>query len=314
MFIEQAYKGNNAWWRVVVTIIITTGILISSLAMYFILTPEELQAQYDMMKQLPSIVALALNLLPFVFLLAFIFICVYLIHKRSILSLTTSRSKWDIGRVFFGFAIMFLISIAGFAISYFNDSSEIVWNFDAISFSILVVVSFLLFPIQVAYEEYLFRGYLMQQIGIIAKNRWFPLIITSVLFGLFHSANPEVMEMGFGVMAFYIGTGLFLGIVTLMDESLELAIGLHLGNNIIAALLMTSEFSALQTDAIFKFTGSGNTGMLYEMIVTMAITYPIILLILAKRYKWSDWQQKLFGRTLPKQSFLSTTYDTSKLQ
>ena len=79
MFIEQAYKGNNAWWRVVVTIIITTGILISSLAMYFILTPEELQAQYDMMKHLPSIVALALNLLPFVFLLAFIFICVYLI-------------------------------------------------------------------------------------------------------------------------------------------------------------------------------------------------------------------------------------------
>ena len=152
----------------------------------------------------------------------------------------------------------------------------------------------------------------MQQIGIVVKNRWFPLVITSILFGLFHSANPEVMEMGFGVMSFYIGTGLLLGIVTLMDESLELAIGIHLGNNIIAALLMTSEFSALQTDAIFKFTGSGNEGMVSEMIVTMAITYPIILVILAKRYKWSNWQEKLFGQTLSKKSFLSTTYDSSK--
>ena len=312
MFIEQAYKGDNAWWRVVLTIILTAGILIASLAMYFILTPAELQAQYDMMKQLPSIVALAANLIPFVFLLALIFVCVYVLHKRSILSLTTSRSKWDIGRVLFGFTLMFIISVVGFAISYFNDSSEIVWNFDAVNFSILVVVSFLLFPIQVAYEEYLFRGYLMQQIGIVVKNRWFPLVITSILFGLFHSANPEVMEMGFGVMSFYIGTGLLLGIVTLMDESLELAIGIHLGNNIIAALLMTSEFSALQTDAIFKFTGSGNEGMVSEMIVTMAITYPIILVILAKRYKWSNWQEKLFGQTLSKKSFLSTTYDSSK--
>lgn len=312
MFIEQAYKGDNAWWRVVLTIILTAGILIASLAMYFILTPAELQAQYDMMKQLPSIVALAANLIPFVFLLALIFVCVYVLHKRSILSLTTSRSKWDIGRVLFGFTLMFIISVLGFAISYLNDSSEIVWNFDAVNFSILVVVSFLLFPIQVAYEEYLFRGYLMQQIGIVVKNRWFPLVITSILFGLFHSANPEVMEMGFGVMSFYIGTGLLLGIVTLMDESLELAIGIHLGNNIIAALLMTSEFSALQTDAIFKFTGSGNEGMVSEMIVTMAITYPIILVILAKRYKWSNWQEKLFGQTISKKSFLSTTYDSSK--
>jgi len=30
------------------------------------------------------------------------------------------------------------------------------------------------------------------------------------VFGLFHSANPEVAEMGFGVMSFYIGTGFYL--------------------------------------------------------------------------------------------------------
>ncbi len=313
MFIEQAYKGKNDWWRVLVTLILTTGILLINMVMFFIISPEELKATYDLMKGMPNTISLIVSLAPFVFLLGIVFVSVHMLHQRNILSLTTSRKRWDIGRVLFGFLIMVSISTIGFFIAYYNDSTDIVWNFDALNFSFLVVVSFLLFPIQVSYEEYLFRGYLMQQIGIVAKNRWFPLIITSVLFGLFHSANPEVMEMGFGVMFFYIGTGILLGVVTLMDESLELAIGLHLGNNIVAALLMTSEFSALQTDAIYKFTGSGDSSTVNEMIITMIVTFPIILVILAKRYKWTNWGDKLFGRTISKESFLSTTYDHSKL-
>jgi hypothetical protein len=147
------------------------------------------------------------------------------------------------------------------------------------------------------------RGYLMQQIGIIAKNRWFPLLFTSVLFGLFHSANPEVAEMGYGVMVFYIGTGLLLGVMTLMDEGLELALGFHLGNNLMAALLITSDFSALQTDAVFKYTGIQNTAdVLNEMIFSIAVTYPIILFILAKKYKWTNWKEKLSGKVMPIQN------------
>jgi membrane protease YdiL (CAAX protease family) len=123
------------------------------------------------------------------------------------------------------------------------------------------------------------------------------LVITSVLFGLFHSANPEVAEMGFGVMIFYIGTGLLLGIMTLMDEGLELSLGFHLGNNLIAATLITSDFSALQTDAVFKYSGVQNPNdMLNEMIVSIVITYPIILFVLAKKYNWTNWKQKLTGK------------------
>jgi len=117
------------------------------------------------------------------------------------------------------------------------------------------------------------------------------------MFGLFHSANPEVAKMGFGVMAFYIGTGLFLGVITLMDESLELALGFHLGNNLIAALLITSDFSALQTDAIFKYSGVENpVDMLNEMLVSIAIVYPIMLIIFAKKYNWTNWSRKLSGK------------------
>ncbi|RZJ66633.1 MAG: CPBP family intramembrane metalloprotease [Flavobacterium sp.] len=298
MFIEQAYKGDNTPWKVLLTAALTTGIfVINFVFVFFFTTPEETAQMYEMIKNLPKNFSLVANLLPFLFLLGLLFLMVYVLHKRSILSLTTSRKKVDFGRVLMGFSVITIITIAGFAVSYYIDSSNIVWNFDPFKFTVLVIISLLLFPAQIAFEEYLFRGYLMQQIGIASKSRALPFIVTSVMFGLFHSANPEVFELGFGVMAFYIGTGFLLGIMTLMDEGLELSLGFHLGNNLMAALLITSDFTALQTDAMFRYTKmEDNSGMLTEMIVSIAITYPLILLILAKRYKWTNWRQKLFGK------------------
>jgi len=84
--------------------------------------------------------------------------------------------------------------------------------------------------------------------------------------------------------------------MTLMDEGMELSLGFHLGNNLMAALLITSEYAALQTDAIFKYSGAENRAdMLNEMLVSMVVTYPVILFILAKKYKWTNWKEKLTG-------------------
>ena len=297
MFIEQAYKGNNAAWRVILTTLLATGIFLLNFVVLAFLSDKEIKAMYDSMKGLPNNFSLFINLLPFVFLLGLLFLMVYLVHQRSLLSLTTTRPKVDLRRIFLSFGLIVLFSAIGFALTYYSDSSNIVWNFKPLPFAILLLVSLLLFPFQIGFEEYLFRGYLMQQLGIAVRNRWFPLAITSIIFGLFHSANPEVAEMGFGVMAFYIGTGLLLGVMTLMDEGMELALGFHLGNNLMAALLITSDFSALQTDAIFKYSGAFDTSdTLNEMLITIAIMYPLILLILAKTYKWTNWSEKLTGK------------------
>ncbi len=297
MFIEQAYKGNNVWWRVLITTLIATGIFILNFIVYLILSKEEIDKTYEMAKGMNKNLGLILNLGIFVFLLGLLFFLVYFFHNRSILSLTTTRPKVDVKRILFSLSLIVALSLLCFYVSYYYDGANIVWNFHPVKFTILFIISILLFPFQIGFEEYLFRGYLMQQIGIIAKNRWMPLVITSVIFGLFHSANPEVAEMGFSVMIFYIGTGLLLGIMTLMDDGLELALGFHLGNNLIAALLVTSDFSALQTDAVYKYTEIQNSSdILWEMIVSIAITYPILLLILSKKYKWKNWKEKLTGK------------------
>ena len=297
MFIEQAYKGNNSWWRVLITALITAGVFILNFIMFFLMSKEQMEEAYKTMNKIPKNLSLIINLLPFVFLLGLLFFLVRLLHKRSMLTLTTSRSKVDYNRILFSFGLIVLLTIGGFAVSYSMDSSIIVWNFDPLKFAMLFTISMLLFPFQIGYEEYLFRSFLMQQIGILVKNRWFPLLLTSVIFGVFHSANPEVAKMGYGVMFFYIGTGLLLGIMTLMDESLELALGFHLGNNLMAALLITSDFSAIQTDAVFKYSGKENSSdMLNEMLVSIAVVYPIILYIFAKKYNWTNWKEKLTGK------------------
>ena len=297
MFIEQAYKGNNEGWRVVVTTLLTTGIFIANFIAFLILPQSTIDESYDLIKGIPNNIALVMNLLPFAFLFGILFVMVFFIHKRSLLTLTTSRLKIDYKRILFSFSLIVILTLISFGFSYYTDSKNIVWNFHPFKFAVLFVLSLLLFPFQIGFEEYLFRGYLMQQIGILAKNRWLPLVITSVVFGVFHSANPEVAAMGYGVMTFYIGTGLLLGIMTLMDEGLELSLGFHLGNNLMAAILITSDFSALQTDAVFRYSGKENTAdSLTEMVITMLITYPIILFILAKKYHWTQWKEKLTGK------------------
>ena len=306
MFIEQAYNGNNKWWRVLLTALLTSGVFIANFIIYFISSKEQMQAAYDLMEDIPNNLGLIINLIPFVFLLGLLFLLVYVLNNRSILSLTTSRAKVDFKRIFFSFGLIVFISIAGFLVSYYGDNSNIAWNFKPLNFFLLLFISLILFPFQIGLEEYLFRGYFMQQIGIAVRNRWFPLLFTSIVFGLFHSANPEVAEMGFGVMTFYIGTGLLLGVMTLMDEGMELALGFHLGNNLMASILLTSEFSALQTDALFKYSCVENTsGTLTEMIISIAITYPIILFILAKKYKWSNWKERLTGKVNPPDSIIN---------
>ena len=297
MFINQAYKGKNNWWRVLITTLFTAGIFLANFIMYFLMSKKELDEAYKTMDKLPKNISLLINLLPFIFLLVILFLLVRFLHKRSILSITTSRNKIDFKRIGFSFGLIVLFTLLGFAVSYSLDNSQIIWNFNPLRFMILFIISIAMFPFQIGFEEYLFRGFLMQQIGIAVKNKWLPLLITSVVFGLFHSANPEVAKMGFGVMVFYIGTGFLLGIMTLLDEGIELALGFHLGNNLMAALLISSDFSAIQTDAIFKYSGNENpVDSLHEMLILILMVYPIILFIFAKKYNWTNWKEKLTSK------------------
>jgi len=110
-----------------------------------------------------------------------------------------------------------------------------------------------------------------------------------------HIANPEVEKLGPIIMVYYIGTGLFLGMITLMDDGLELALGFHAANNLFTALLVTADWTAFQTDSILKDMSNPKTMGLGEIFVPVFVIFPILFFILSKKYKWTNWKDKLTG-------------------
>lgn len=303
-FIQQAYKGGNQWYLYLLVIfIVLLGwqfIGVIPLAVTAILhsenTSEFLRAADDSFMSLgiDKNLFLFMMVVMFSFGLLSLFIGVKYIHKRAIKTVITSRDKIDWSRFWFGFLVWGLLCVSVVAADIFISSENYTWNFKPIPFFTLLVVSFLFLPIQTSFEELLFRGYFMQGLGTWFKNRWVPLIITSVAFGLLHGANPEVEKLGYISMVFYIGTGFFFGITTLLDEGTELALGLHAINNIVAAFLVTTDWTVFQTDALFIDTSEPSVGV--EMFLPVFVLYPLMLLLFSKKYGWKNWKEKLFGK------------------
>lgn len=301
MFIEQGIKQENRFWKYIVgslLIILASTIgqvplVIAVFAKSFAKGKGIPTNTDDLMKTLDSNLTLFLIMLSFVFaLIGFYFVVKYL-HKQTLLEITTSRKKVDWSRILFSFSLWTFFTIASTAILYFTSPENFVFNFKPIPFLILLVISVIMIPFQTSCEEYVFRGYLMQGFGNLSLNKWFPLIMTSVIFGGMHIFNPEVAKMGYIVLVFYIGTGFLLGIMTLMDEGMELALGFHAANNLIGALLVSTDWSVFQTNSILKDISDPSAGI--DIILPVIIIYPLLLFIFSKKYNWTNWQEKLTG-------------------
>jgi membrane protease YdiL (CAAX protease family) len=303
-YIQQAYKGKNDWYHWVFTLfVVFIGWQFVGIIPLFVVAfkhsanmSEFLNAGKDNFMTLGIDNNLFLFLMVLMFIFGFISLVVGVkyIHKRTLTSLFTSRKSVDWKRFWFGFILWGIIAAVVIIFGIFISPENYVWNFKPIPFFTLLAVSFLFLPFQTSFEELLFRGYFMQGIGILARNRWLPLILTSVCFGLLHAANPEVQKLGAISMVFYIGTGFFYGITTLMDEGTELSLGLHAINNIIAAIFVTTNWTVFQTDALYVDVSEPSVG--WEMFFPVFVLYPLILFIFSKKYGWKNWKEKLSGK------------------
>ncbi|WP_299247453.1 type II CAAX endopeptidase family protein [uncultured Lacinutrix sp.] len=314
MYIAQTFKNLHDWWRYVIGLIVAfIGVGVFSIPHFVGIFMKRMEGTVDLtrlddvnylMSLFDSNINLVFVLLPFAGGLIFLLIIVKLLHKQSIKSLTTARKKIDWKRIWFAFFFWGIISSGMTLLDYFLSPESYLDNFELNRFLILAVIAIILIPFQTSFEEYLFRGYLMQGIGVVAKNKWVPLIITSLIFGLLHIANPEVDKLGYSIMVYYIGTGLFLGIITLMDEGMELALGFHAANNLFTALLVTANWTALQTHSIFKDTAEPEAGFA-NLILPVFIIFPILLFIFSRVYKWTNWKEKLTGKVVdpPKENY-----------
>ena len=161
-------------------------------------------------------------------------------------------------------------------------------------FIILAIITILLIPVETSVEELVFRGYLMQGFGGLFNSRLLALFLTSIIFGGLHLINPEVEALGYLIMVQYLGYGFVLGIMTLMDEGLELAIGFHAANNLFIVLLLTSSWTVFETESILR--DISDPALTPLNFIIPLIIYPILLYVFARKYSWKDWYGKLVSR------------------
>ena len=304
MYIKQVFKVENDWWLYLIGVLIIgvaaiIGSIPHSIAIFYFafLDGKDISSMrdpYELMSLIDSNLNLFLMLLSFAVGLLALFFVIKFIHKQTITSLTTSRKKVDWNRFWFSFTLWGFVTVIFIGIEYLSSPNNFVFNFELVPFLILFLIAVIMVPLQTSFEEYLFRGYLMQGLGVLAKNRWLPLFLTSIAFGLLHIANPEIEKLGNILLIHYIGTGFLLGIMTLMDEGLELALGFHAANNLVASLLMTADWTAFQTNSILKDVSDPTMGNL-EIILPVFVVYPILLYVLSLKYNWTNWRDKLFG-------------------
>lgn len=302
MFFSVAIKGKNEFWRYAISIILIITIsfigqiplalfLVSKMTSFSDLEKFQDELDFTELGVDPNI-GLLFMLIPFILCFLSMIFIVKVIHQRPFLSVLTGHDSFNWSKFFFALTIMFMLLLIAELALYITNPDNYEFNFDLRLFIPLVLISIFLLPLQTSFEEIFIRGYLMQGIGLLLRYKWIPLVITSVAFGLMHLMNPEIKEFGIWLtLPYYAGFGLLMGIITIMDDGIEIPLGIHAIVNIYGSTLVTFQGSTMQTPALFRMK-------IYDpvlMSVMFVIISVVFLTIAAKKYRWRRWG-KIFER------------------
>ncbi len=227
---------------------------------------------------------LILMLLSFVAVFFFFIVFLKSMHGSTLKETINGRNYIRWNRVWTGVTVWGALMFLSLAVSILTSSpEEFEFRFNPGAFLGLLIIIITILPFQTSTEEILMRGFLAQGVAKWTKNRWWTLIIPSVVFALLHVANPEVTKFGFWIsMPNYLLMGLMLGLISILDDGIELALGIHFINNAFAALFVTHQDSVLQTDSLFLIHEVDPVASLIETAVFTTIT----VIILWRIFKW----------------------------
>ncbi|TNE58289.1 MAG: CPBP family intramembrane metalloprotease [Alphaproteobacteria bacterium] len=247
------------------------------------LTPDQ-----DML----ALIACTAILVSVIALLAANLIVARFLHKQPLITLLTARPSFDMRRFTLSgltiLAIEGLVLLVGYGMS--PDEFEVVFDFDRMWPFIIVVV--LLTPFQALAEEVFFRGYLTQGISALTGRLGFRLIVPAVIFMLFHAFNSDWSAGGVWAALTYLTLALYLAILTLKSNGLEMSTGMHAFHNMFVFLIATSTSSGMPFATVVVTSGEQSDYMMsyFSLFPVMALHYGITRhLGLFERDKAAAW-------------------------
>ncbi|QUH23185.1 CPBP family intramembrane metalloprotease [Methanobacterium alkalithermotolerans] len=274
-FLDNGKTGKNKWWTYFSTIILTWGAssflagLIAGFIILIILfsSSQTLNlANMNLILESPLFL-IFLALISFGLAFIFMYISIKFIHHRTFQSLINVKNRTDWKKIGIGAGAWLLIIILLDFISFLIDPSSFQISFDPSRFWILALLSLVAFPIQASFEEIFFRGYLMQGLALKLKKPVNVLLISSIIFAAMHWLNGETILLSASITLSTFIVGLVLGIITLADNGIEMAIGVHIINNLYVSVIHSSP--------------QGGLGELPSLITTPINPYASPLILIA---------------------------------
>ena len=300
-FIDKAKEGNTSFSSYLLGIVLIISVYL--LGSYFLILDLQWNfgiesfdgiSQKEIVRILGNNRFLAWLIVPFLFVGLFLVIHTKFVHKRTVLSIFSGRENFDWKRVLFSFSLLFSVLSLFLFIQYLSSDS-LIFQFDLQKFIPLFFIAIFLLPIQTSCEELLFRSYILQGIKMRTKKNSIAVLISGLMFGAIHIGNPEIAKIGYHIIVYYMLVGVFLALISLFDNGIELALGYHAANNVFAALMITNNWQAFQTDAVFM--DNADPGMGLDTIFGILFILPLVFFIFYKKYKWHSlkemWQDKL---------------------
>lgn len=220
------------------------------------------------------------QLLPFSFGCVVFFVCQKLLFKKPIIQLFTSRSFFDWKRFLLALIIWGLVLTILFLIHYLISPSYFLFQFEKNTFFYLILISLVFVTIQALFEELLFRSLLLHTFGSYFKQKIIICIFISILFTSLHLSNPEIRILGPAILIYYFLTSMFLCIITILDNSIELSFGFHAINNLFGSLILTNKWQVFQTKALFIDISPPKIS--WDIWFILLFLYPLLIFLYLK--------------------------------
>ncbi len=169
-----------------------------------------------------------------------------------------SRSLASLGLSFEGFAepltgLLLALAILGTGSLVMYLSHHLQWTDITIDLNLLFIELGICAMIAV-YEEVVFRGYILLNL-MDSLNRWWALVVSALIFTLFHGANPAI---GLIPLINIFLAGLLLGINYIYTKNLWFAILLHLGWNFFQGPILGFRVSGINFPALLQTELNGD--------------------------------------------------------
>lgn len=277
-YLEIAKQGKNAFWRYLLGILVIffCWIFIGTFAtlISFRLVVGDLSTLQEFLKTRSAINYIIQNI-NFIFFAIGIFLTVRFLHERKFLTLLSAEAKINFRRLLVGFGAWFLILASITVIGFVVEPENFEFAFQPSQWLILLPFALILTPIQTSTEELFFRGYLIQGLSLITKKPLIIMFINGILFMLPHLPNPEIQRGPVWVALYFFAFGVFCSFVTLKDNRLELALGIHAANNLLHIFITTKD-SALPVPAIWFVKETANPQwLIFWFLIESALFYLI---------------------------------------